>query len=1245
VLLFSHRDLKPENLLMTNTGDVKIADFGMAQLMKKDGILKTSCGSPHYASPEVIAGESYDAKCTDVWSIGVILYALITGSLPFDHDNIPTLLTMVTRGRYTTPAHVPADIAHLISRMLTVDPTKRITIPEIKKHISFKGHNYFPACESAVDLLLNRRSFSSHPDGGASHGVPPHKKQRQTRISSIKDRSGTNGDADDSDEGEAHDSVGHTWRKRGGVGYEPVAGPPAVVQHALSVGAQPLNHRSRAVSSALTAAVNAEDDDVDDAVLNDLESLGLGTKESNREKIRQQDQGKEPSLELRFYRLLRQRKMDRLRELAVLSPKISPIRPHPHSRHHKPSSHHYSQTARPGFDQSFIASQPASGLMAPLPAAALVCSSQPVSQLSSPTEGHHNGSRGMLVDLQLPPPATRTSPTDQQRSSPSKDTVMSDVQSVGGTSVSAPTTASNPSGTSILNQSPTSPSNAAGMVFSSIFAPAMAAASNLASSALGLGANRQVGVSTSQQTVSSVTTAASAAQAGGDKLSPKEATASTSQSSIAANIPVAGGQGFNGGVTSVSSPSPTPTPSTSGHPSTHPPVLRHFSDGSVPASVMNDEPTAGYYGARMPPSLSLTVPPPSSSDAVPVSFSPDDDTEDGGSSIPSHDSTAPHTPVQQPMSSSFPAYGESDPKPSPTDFAGANIPLEELPHPSSSSANVSPLVPHQPIYERRMSMPTAEGGNRGVARQLFAGMGPMEPRQVDLDHFGRPLSTGTTAAGPMRERMELDFGAQSAPMLPLTNFSSPPLLELPPRMSASLQVNPVPDSSGSDTDRLEGEDVPGIASSALLMPTSQPAAGSVSRFRAYSQDESNLEARLQRPSDGVVSNVRTPISTPQPIPNYSTSPRFHRVHFHSPELTGTSAPNTSRAGAAPATSAATSGSTRGGTAGMLHTPPSPTQKKSWFSSVFGNGVSFFDRLKGAGKRSTMNNASPSTNASNLPPSPNMAPSTPRATGAAVITTKRATLTLTNELGKLFHASGVQFVHSRGYRMEASYQPNAPKENFATPPPPPPLMQRALSTPGDDAGKPRPRSSSIAVDSSHRITSMAAESASAHYAAAASHGAAAIPSTPKPTPTRSLNQPFSLQSVPQQYPSLSASPVDADPLDLSESTGGVNDQPMIDVQSPMQPSSASSVMQSPPSLMQSPPMLYSSPHIPAAGTLTATPRSVGSQPAAMFGLNGVRFTVDIQESASDTRVITLTRKSGDVAAFQAIVDYIRPQLHA
>ncbi len=81
-----HRDLKPENILIDSNNNIKIADFGMATVMKYGAQLSTSCGSPHYTSPEVVSGGSYDGKVSDVWSVGVILYALITAQLPFDHE-------------------------------------------------------------------------------------------------------------------------------------------------------------------------------------------------------------------------------------------------------------------------------------------------------------------------------------------------------------------------------------------------------------------------------------------------------------------------------------------------------------------------------------------------------------------------------------------------------------------------------------------------------------------------------------------------------------------------------------------------------------------------------------------------------------------------------------------------------------------------------------------------------------------------------------------------------------------------------------------------------------------------------------------------------------------------------------------------------------------------------------------------------------------------------------------------------
>ena len=135
-----HRDLKPENLLLDSKLNVKIADFGLSNVMRDGHFLRTSCGSPNYAAPEVISGRLYAGPEVDVWSCGVILYALLCGSLPFDDESIPNLFKKIKGRIYTLPSHLSPSARDLIARTLLVDPLKRITIPEIRAHPWFVLH-------------------------------------------------------------------------------------------------------------------------------------------------------------------------------------------------------------------------------------------------------------------------------------------------------------------------------------------------------------------------------------------------------------------------------------------------------------------------------------------------------------------------------------------------------------------------------------------------------------------------------------------------------------------------------------------------------------------------------------------------------------------------------------------------------------------------------------------------------------------------------------------------------------------------------------------------------------------------------------------------------------------------------------------------------------------------------------------------------------------------------------------------
>ncbi|XP_070605076.1 5'-AMP-activated protein kinase catalytic subunit alpha-2 [Erythrolamprus reginae] len=133
-----HRDLKPENVLLDAHMNAKIADFGLSNMMSDGEFLRTSCGSPNYAAPEVISGRLYAGPEVDIWSCGVILYALLCGTLPFDDDHVPTLFKKIRGGVFYIPEYLNRSIATLLMHMLQVDPLKRATIKDIREHEWFK---------------------------------------------------------------------------------------------------------------------------------------------------------------------------------------------------------------------------------------------------------------------------------------------------------------------------------------------------------------------------------------------------------------------------------------------------------------------------------------------------------------------------------------------------------------------------------------------------------------------------------------------------------------------------------------------------------------------------------------------------------------------------------------------------------------------------------------------------------------------------------------------------------------------------------------------------------------------------------------------------------------------------------------------------------------------------------------------------------------------------------------------------
>ncbi len=141
-----HRDLKPENLLLDRDKNVKIVDFGLSNTYKSGEKLKTACGSPCYAAPEMIAGKKYVGMQVDIWSAGVVLYALVCGYLPFEDPNTANLYKKIMGGTYTMPRFLSAEAKDMIRGILNTDPAKRFTLDDIKRH---PWYSLVPAAEHA----------------------------------------------------------------------------------------------------------------------------------------------------------------------------------------------------------------------------------------------------------------------------------------------------------------------------------------------------------------------------------------------------------------------------------------------------------------------------------------------------------------------------------------------------------------------------------------------------------------------------------------------------------------------------------------------------------------------------------------------------------------------------------------------------------------------------------------------------------------------------------------------------------------------------------------------------------------------------------------------------------------------------------------------------------------------------------------------------------------------------------------
>lgn len=160
----SHRDIKPENILLQSNGLLKLIDFGLSNYFDKSELLKTACGSPCYAPPEMIKNKTYNAKAVDIWSIGIVLYAMLCGKLPFEDKNSQKLFQKIQKEPPTFPPNLSKNAKQALHKMLIKEPCYRIKINEIKKlPFYISGQNiFFIKYNETYETIKNYSFFFSN---------------------------------------------------------------------------------------------------------------------------------------------------------------------------------------------------------------------------------------------------------------------------------------------------------------------------------------------------------------------------------------------------------------------------------------------------------------------------------------------------------------------------------------------------------------------------------------------------------------------------------------------------------------------------------------------------------------------------------------------------------------------------------------------------------------------------------------------------------------------------------------------------------------------------------------------------------------------------------------------------------------------------------------------------------------------------------------------------------------------------